>query len=244
MQRICILGAGGFVGRNLARSFPDGVALTHKDLNLLDAEAVAEYFSIHDYDVIIHCAVVGGSRLHDDDYSVLDKNLRMFFNVMNATRCKVYYFSSGAALRNFPNPPSDPYGFSKYIIEQYKCSRLQIFRIWGCFGPGEPPTRFLATGKRNGHVTILMDQEFDFFHVHDVARVVEYLMDKPNVGYPLNMVYSGRKRLLSEIAQMAGFSLTVYGKKNEGYTGEYNLHMLTLPSLKTRIDEYLGNESI
>jgi len=244
MQRICILGAGGFVGRNLARSFPYGVALTHKDLNLLDAEAVTEYFSSHDYDVIIHCAVVGGSRLHDDDYSVLDKNLRMFFNVMNATRCKVYYFSSGAALRNFPNPPSDPYGFSKYIIEQYKCSRLQILRIWGCFGPGEPPTRFLATGKRNGHVTILMDQEFDFFHVHDVARVVEYLMENPNVGYPLNMVYSGKKRLLSEIAQMAGFSLTVYGKKNEGYTGEYNLHMLTLPSLKTRIDEYLGNESI
>ena len=241
MQRICILGAGGFVGRNLARSFPDGVALTHKDLNLLDAEAVTEYFSIHDYDVIIHCAVVGGSRLHDDDYSVLDKNLRMFFNVMNATRCKVYYFSSGAALRNFPNPPSDPYGFSKYIIEQYKCSRLQILRIWGCFGPNEPSTRFLATGKRNGHVTIPMDQEFDFFHVHDVARVVEYLMDKPNVGYPLNMVYSGKKRLLSEIAQMAGVSVTVYGKKNEGYTGEYNLHMLTLPSLKTRIGHYISD---
>jgi nucleoside-diphosphate-sugar epimerase len=205
---------------------------------------VNQYFSIHDYDVIIHCAVMGGSRLREDDHSVLDKNLRMFFNVMNATRCKVYYFSSGAAIRNFPNPPSDPYGFSKYVIEQYTCSRLQILRIWGCFGPNEPSTRFLATGKREGHVTIPVDQEFDFFHVHDVARVMEYLLDKPNVGYPLNMVYPGKKRLLSEIAQMAGFSVTVYGKKNEGYTGEYNLHMLTLPSLKTRIDEYLGNESV
>jgi hypothetical protein len=73
---------------------------------------------------------------------------------------------------------------------------------------------------------------------------MEYLMDKPNVGYPLNMVYPGKKRLLSDIAQMAGVSVTVYGKKNEGYTGEYNLHMLTLPSLKTRIDEYLANESV
>jgi len=243
-MRICIVGAGGFVGRNLARSFPGGVALARKELDLLDSGAVTKYFSDHDYDVVIHCAVVGGSRLREDDHSVLDKNLRMFFNVMNATRCKVYYFSSGAALRNFPNPPSDPYGFSKYVIEQYNCSRLQILRIWGCFGPGEPSTRFLATGKRDGHVTIPMDQEFDFFHVHDVARVIEYLMDKPNVGYPLNMVYPGKKRLLSEIAQMAGFSVTVYGKKNEGYTGEYNLHMLTLPSLKTRIDEYLGNESV
>lgn len=243
-MRICILGAGGFIGQNVARSFPCSVALTRKELDLLDSGAVNQYFSIHDYDVIIHCAVMGGSRLREDDHSVLDKNLRMFFNVMNATRCKVYYFSSGAALRNFPNPPNDPYGFSKYVIEQYTCSRLQILRIWGCFGHGEPSTRFLATGKREGHVTIPVDQEFDFFHVHDVARVMEYLLDKPNVGYPLNMVYPGKKRLLSEIAQMAGFSVTVYGKKNEGYTGEYNLHMLTLPSLKTRIDEYLGNESV
>ena len=243
-MRICILGAGGFVGRNLARSFPVSVALTRKDLDLLDSGAVTRYFSNHDYDAVIHCAVIGGSRLHEDDYSVLDKNLRMFFNVMNATRCKVYYFSSGAALRNFPYPPSDPYGFSKYVIEQYTCSRLQILRIWGCFGPDEPSTRFLATAKRDGHVTIPVDQEFDFFHVHDVARVMEYLMDKPNVGYPLNMIYPGKKRLLSDIAQMAGVSVTVYGKKNEGYTGEYNLHMVTLPSLKTRIDEYLANESI
>ena len=237
---ICILGSGGFIGRNLARLFPGSVALTRTDLNLLDSEAVTRYFSKNNYEVVIHCAVMGGSRLREDDHSVLDQNLRMFFNVMDATRCKVYYFSSGAALRNFPNPPNDPYGFSKYVIEQYKCSRLQILRIWGCFGPDEPPTRFLATGKRDGHITITADQEFDFFHVHDVARVVEYLMDKPNIGYPLNMVYSGKKRLLSEIAQMAGFSVTVYGKKNEGYTGEYNLHMLTLPSLKTRIGHYIS----
>ena len=238
-MRICILGAGGFIGRNLARAFPESTALTHNDLDLLDVLAVTKYFSKNSFDTVIHCAVIGGSRLHEDDYSVLDKNLRMFFNVMNATRCKVYYFSSGAALRNFPNPPSDPYGFSKYVIEQHKCDRLQILRIWGCFGNDEPSTRFLATGKREGHVTIPMDQEFDFFHVHDVARVIEHLNNNPNTGYPLNMVYPGKKHLLSEIAKMAGFSVTVYGKKENGYTGEYNLHMVTLPSLKTRIDEYL-----
>jgi nucleoside-diphosphate-sugar epimerase len=238
---ICILGAGGFIGRNLARSFPGSVALTHKDLDLLDAEAVTSYFSKHKHAIVIHCAVMGGSRLREDDHSVLDQNLRMFFNVMNATRCKVYYFSSGAALRNFPNPPKDPYGFSKYTIEQYKSRRLQILRIWGCFGPDEPPSRFLATAKRDGHVTVPMDQEFDFIHVDDVARVIEYLIDRPVIGYPLNMVYAGKKYRLSEIAEMAGVSVTVYGKKNEDYTGEYNLHMLTLPTLKKRVEEYFKN---
>jgi nucleoside-diphosphate-sugar epimerase len=237
-MRICILGAGGFIGRNLSRAFPVSVALTRKELNLLDAELVMSYFSKHNYDVVILCAVMGGSRLREDDHTILDKNLRMFFNVMNATLCKVYYFSSGAALRNFPNPPSDPYGFSKYVIEHYNSSRLQILRIWGCFGPDEPPTRFLATAKRDGHVTIPMDHEFDFIHVDDIARIIEHLIGRPNVGYPLNMVYPGKKYLLSEIAEMAGVSLAVYGKKNEGYTGQNNFHMLTLPSLQTRIHEY------
>ena len=237
-MRICILGSRGFVGRHLARAFPEAASLNRKDLDLTDSKKVAQYFTEHVYDIVIHCAVVGGSRLREDGGEVLDANLRMFFNVMNATQCKVYYFSSGASLRNFPDPPNDPYGFSKYIIEHYKSTRLQILRIWGCFGPDEPSTRFLATCKRDGHVTIDEDQEFDFFHVDDVAKVVEYLMTKPMIGYPLNMVYPGKKYLLSEIAEMAGVSMTVYGKKNDGYTGEYNLHTLTLPTLKKRIDEY------
>ena len=86
-----------------------------------------------------------------------------------------------------------------------------------------------------------MDLEFDFIHVDDVARVIEYLIDRPVFGYPLNMVYPGKKYRLSEIAEMAGVSVTVYGKKNEGYTGEYNLHMLTLPTLKKRVEEYFKN---
>jgi hypothetical protein len=74
--------------------------------------------------------------------------------------------------------------------------------------------------------------------VDDVTRVIEYLIERPIIGYPLNMIYPGKKRLLSDIAQIAGVSMTVYGKKDDGYTGEYNLHMLTLPSLKSRIEEY------
>lgn len=232
-MRICILGAGGFIGRNITRAFPDSKALTRSELDLLDSEAVNCYFSNNEFDVIIHCAVVGGSRLRPDDHSVLDKNLRMFFNVFEATRCKIIYFSSGAAFRG--TPPDDPYGFSKYIIEQCQCPRLQVLRIWGCFGNDEPPTRFLATGKREGHVNIPEDQEFDFFHVDDVIHVLRYFIDKPVTG-PLNMVYSSEKHLLSQIAQMAGFKSTVHGHKSKGYTGEYNLHMLTF--LKTRIYEY------
>lgn len=233
-MRVCILGAGGFIGRNLARAFPESTALTRSELDVLDAEAVKCYFAKNEFDVIIHCAIVGGSRLRVDDHSVLDKNLRMFFNVLEATRCKIIYFSSGAALRG--TPPADPYGFSKYVIERASPDRVQILRVWGCFGPDEPSTRFLATGKRDGHVTIQLDQEFDFFHVDDVAYVIKSIIDKPTTD-PLNMVYPGKKMLLSEVAHSAGFTVSIQGKRDGGYTGEYNLQ-LSLPSLKARIEEY------
>jgi nucleoside-diphosphate-sugar epimerase len=236
-MKICILGAHGFIGKHLARSFPDAMALGRNDLDVLDAEKVKKYFMNNHFDFILHCAVVGGSRLKEDDWSVLDKNLRMFFNVYEATQCKIIYFSSGAALRG--EPPNDPYGFSKYIIEKITSTRLQILRIWGCFGPGEHPTRFLATIKHQGHVTISENHEFDFFHIDDLMAVVKYIIPQPVYGYPLNMVYPGRKYLLSEIAEMAGCSVTVHGTKDTSYTGEYNLHMMTLSSLKVRIKEYL-----
>jgi nucleoside-diphosphate-sugar epimerase len=239
-MRICILGARGFIGQNVKRAFPDAVALGHEDFDLLDSQKVKQYFSRNEFDVIIHCAVVGGSRLKKDDWSVLDQNLRMFFNVMDATHCKVYYFSSGAALRNFPYPPDDPYGYSKFIIEKYTPQRLQILRIWNCFGIDELPTRFLSTIKSQGHVTIPVDQEFDFFHIDDIVAVLKHIIHQPTYGYPLNMVYPGRKYLLSEIAQMCGSSVTIHGKNESGYTGDYNLFMITLPSFKTRIKEYLA----
>lgn len=231
-MNICILGAKGFIGSRLAGAFPNAITLGHEQLDLLDAQKVGEYFLNNEFDVIFHCASVGGSRLESDEYNVLYKNLRMFFNVMDATKCKVYYFSSGASTRN------DPYGFSKYIIEKYECPRLQILRIWGCFGPGEKPSRFLATLKREGHVTIQVDREFDFFHIDDLIDVIRQTLHKPSQGV-LNMIYPGKKYRLSEIAR--GSCTVVEDALGEAYTGEWNLHGFNLPTLESRIEEYLSS---
>jgi nucleoside-diphosphate-sugar epimerase len=207
-MRVCVLGAGGFVGGHIARSFHGCTALGHKDLDLLDASAVQTYFTEHVFDVIFHCAVVGGSRLQSDDWSIAQKNLKMFFNVFNATECTMYYFSSGAALKK----QEEPYGFSKWVIEQVKNPRLQIIRIWGCFGPGEPSTRFLSTARREGHVTIQNDIEFDFFHIDDLVAMVR---EFPRFDHVVDAVYPGPKMRLSEIATLAGVPFTVLGS----YTG-------------------------
>jgi nucleoside-diphosphate-sugar epimerase len=203
-MKVCVLGSNGFIGKNLLRDM-DWVGVTRNDLDLTDQKAVETYFKIHKYDVVIHCAVVGGSRLKKDESDVIYKNILMFENVIRVFNGKLIYFSSGAALRG--NPPTDPYGLSKWIIDR----RIEIIpnayslRIWGCYGPGELQTRFSAICKRDGHVIIEKDKYFDFIDIEDVRKIVgEYVRDERSEK-EYNLVYK-EKLLLSQWAEKFGAS--------------------------------------
>lgn len=202
-MRVCVLGAAGFIGKNLLRD-TDWTGVTRQELDLTDPEAVKEYFEKHEYDVVIHCAVIGGSRLRPDDGEVFYKNLLMFENVVVAFRGKIIYFSSGAALRG--NPPSDPYGMSKWLIDRRieTLPNAYSLRIWGCYGPGEPSTRFSAVCKKEGHVIINQDRYFDFIDIEDVRKIVhEYVSCKWEMPKVCNLVYP-EKLLLSQWAEKFG----------------------------------------
>lgn len=202
MPRVCVLGASGFVGKNLLRDM-DWIGVTRQELDLTDQIAVEEYFTTHEYDVVIHCAVIGGSRLEPDDGNVTHKNLLMFENVVRVFKGRLIYFSSGAALRG--NPPMDPYGFSKWIIDQRieTIPDTHSLRIWGCYGPGELPTRFSAVCKRDGHVVIDRDRYFDFIDIEDVKKIVtEYILGQRS-DKVYDLVYP-EKLLLSQWARRFG----------------------------------------
>ena len=203
MSRVCVLGAAGFIGKNVL-SDTDWTGVTRQELDLTDPEAVKEYFRKHEYDVVIHCAVIGGSRLRPDDGEVFYKNLLMFENVVVAFKGKILYFSSGAALRG--NPPSDPYGMSKWLIDRRieTLPNAYSLRIWGCYGLGEPSTRFSAVCKKEGHVVINQDKYFDFIDVEDVRKIVqEYVSCKWEMPKVCNLVYP-EKLLLSQWAEKFG----------------------------------------
>jgi nucleoside-diphosphate-sugar epimerase len=204
MSRVCVLGAAGFVGKNLLRD-TNWTGVTREELDLTDPEAVKEYFKKHEYDVVIHCAVVGGSRLRPDDGEVFYNNLLMFENVVVAFKGKLIYFSSGAALRG--NPPSDPYGMSKWLIDRRieTLPNAYSLRIWGCYGPGEPSTRFSAVCKKEGHVIINKDRYFDFIDIEDVRKIVwEYVrIENTRKDKEYDLVYP-EKLLLSQWAEKFG----------------------------------------
>jgi nucleoside-diphosphate-sugar epimerase len=203
-MRVCVLGAGGFIGRNLLKN-TDWVGVTRHDLDLTDQCAVEKYFYEHEYDVVIHCAVIGGSRLKQDDGDVAYKNILMFENVVRVFNGKLIYFSSGAALRG--NPPTDPYGLSKWVIDRRieTISDAYSLRIWGCYGDGELPTRFSAVCKREKHVIIDKDRYFDFIDVKHVKCIVKQYVDGEIHDKEFDLVYE-KKLLLSQWAEKFGAS--------------------------------------
>lgn len=204
MKRVCVLGAGGFIGKNLINQHSDWVGVTRTDLDLMDQRAVEEYFKTNKYDIVIHCAVVGGSRLQADGSDVFYQNVIMFENVVRVFKGKIIYFSSGAALRG--DPPTDPYGFSKWLIDKRieSLSNVYSLRIWGCYGTYEPPTRFSYICKNKGHVMIEQDRYFDFVSISFVNEIVDkYVNSNKSLVKFCDLVYP-KKMLLSQWAEFFG----------------------------------------
>src|SRR6056300_67623 len=209
-MKVCVLGSNGFVGSNLLKD-TNWNGVTRRELDLTDQHAVEKYFNEHKYDVVIHCAVVGGSRLKLDVGDVAYKNILMFENVVRVFKGKLIYFSSGAALRG--NPPTDPYGLSKWMIDKRikTIDKAYSLRIWGCYGPGELSTRFSAVCREKGHIVIDKDRYFDFVDIEYVRKIVfdyvhGYLDDKE-----FNLVYP-EKLLLSQWAERFGATWEIKDK--------------------------------
>ena len=211
-MKVCVLGSSGFIGKNILRD-TDWVGVTRHDLDLTDQGAVQKYFETHTYDVVVHCA----ASIDQQNEVTTYKNIIMFENVSRVFKGKLIYFSSGAALRG--DPPTDPYGLSKWLIDRRieTLSNAHSLRIWGCYGPGELPTRFSAVCKREGHVIIDQDRYFDFIDIEDVRKIVrEYVTSKWSMPKTCNLVYT-EKLLLSQWAEKFG---ATYEVKDTSSLGE------------------------
>jgi nucleoside-diphosphate-sugar epimerase len=240
---MCILGSGGFIGSHVSKKFPNAHKVTSSELDLTNPFAVRAFFSRNQFKIIIHCAAVGGSRLCPDKDGTFEQNILMFSNVMRFAKFEhMIWFSSGAA-----DKANTPYGAAKKVVESMaqKDPRVYILKIWGCFGPGEPPQRLLATGIREGHVRIPKDRVFSFIHVDDVTDVIEAIIESGFNLEPkfMNMVYPGPPSKLSDILDMANISYVISSKDmDEDYTGPNNVTMLR-PVLKERVQQYV-NEGV
>jgi len=210
-MKVGVLGCNGFFGRYFLQ-YNKWIPITREEVDLLNSVSVEKFFYRYKFSVIIHCAVVGGSRLKEDTSDVLKENILMFENVSRFFHGKIIYFSSGAVFKG--NPPTDPYGLSKWIIDKRitQIPNAYSLRIWGCYGPGELSTRFSAVCKDKGHVIIEKDKYFDFIHIKDVMKVVREYIDEYRISKQCNLVYPDRLKL-SEWAKKFGATYEIINKK-------------------------------
>jgi GDP-L-fucose synthase len=223
-MRILITGASGFIGKHLAEHFSETYHVfipTHKQLDLLDEDAVQEYFRNHRIDLVIHCAVIGGSGPNFHVKDQLYENIRIFFNL---ARNKKYYkrfinISSGAVYdKRFPivtikesdfgkRIPDDEYGLYKFICSAYihQHDHMLDLRVFGIFGEGEDYRRRFISNALCRHmyglpITIRQNVYFDYLDVMDFVMVVDYFI-RHEPKYNAYNVGRGKKIDLLSIAK-------------------------------------------
>lgn len=193
MRRILITGKNGYIAKSLAANLGKYFDFTYPnylvtcgrdDFDITDRQETTNWFHKYGYfDLVIHTAINGGSRLKKDNDDVLANNLKMFYNLL-ANKNKfgqLISFGSGMELNN----PTDPYGLSKNIIWDIikHEPKFNNIRIFGVFDENELDTRFIKTNLNNyvkrKPLTIHQDKYFDFIYMPDLITIIKFININP-----------------------------------------------------------------
>jgi GDP-L-fucose synthase len=241
---ILITGGNGYIAKSLYSALSNNynvTSISRKDFDLSDREATNSYFKDKLFDVVIHCAVKGGSRLTQESWENMDDNLKMYYNIL-ANRNhfnKLIHFGSGAEL----NAQDTPYGLSKKVIHNSILEQKDFYslRIYAVFDENELDTRFIKANIkryiRKEPIHIHQDKYMSFFYMKDLIQVVDYYINNTNTQKQLDCCYS-HIYTLSAIADIIN-SLSDYKveiiKENPDTGNGYYGNNLKRPNI-----EYLG----
>ena len=196
-MRILITGVEGYIGKSLHKALRDKhfvTAIARKEVDLEDPIFVKAFFdrSVF-FDIVIHCAVAGGSRLEKDSWNVMDKNLIMYYNLLaNRSRfSRLIHFGSGAETYM----PKEPYGYSKKVIAKSILNQDNFYnlKIFAVFDENELETRFIKANIlryiKKEPIQIHEAKFMDFFYMQDLIKVVEYYISEKNPPKEFDCVY-------------------------------------------------------
>ena len=208
MKKILITGGNGYIAKSLYNTLKnkyDVISITRQDFDLTDQFETSKYFSNKYFDVVIHCAVSGGSRLKQETWRDMDDNLKMYYNLLNCKNKfgKLIHFGSGAET----NAPETPYGISKRIIAN-SISEIDNFyniKIFALFDENELDTRFIKGNIKQyinkESMIIHQDKYMDFFYMKDLISLIDHYINNDNLPKQIDCSYTGLYKL-SEIANM------------------------------------------
>lgn len=233
-MKILITGGNGYIGSSLYEKlslFYEVYRITRVDLDLSNLQAVDSYFFTHKFDVVIHSASSGGSRLSKDSSDVLDNNILMYYNLLRNKNSfkKLINLGSGADINAFDSP----YGLSKYVIKKSVegVENFYNLRIFGIFDENELNTRFIKSSIINyilgKDIVVLDDKAMDFIYMEDFISIVRKYIELDKLPKNHDCIYSISHRL-SDIADKINHlgdnrvAVKIIENKGKEYRGEYS----------------------
>jgi len=254
MKKILITGGNGFVARNIFENLNhtyDIDVITRNDFDLLDTISVNKFFSDKFYDVIIHTAIIGGSRLREDAPSLVYDNTLMLYNILDNKKHyrRLINLGSGAELMY----PKTPYGMSKSIIFNIINSLDDHYnlRIFAIFNEDELETRFIKSNVlrylNKEDIIIHQNKFMDFFGFADFIKVIKmYIQEQSsNLNKAFDCCYNTKFTLVdiaNIINNLSDYKVSINVTDNEGmgdeYIGEYStIYNLNYKGLKNSIED-------
>jgi nucleoside-diphosphate-sugar epimerase len=133
-MKVLITGTNGFIGGNLKMHFDNPLEINE------DALATVEWLDKHKPDVVFHVGACSNTLEKDVNYmmTVNFESTKLLTDWCKLNRKPIVYSSSAASYGTNGSHPSNLYGWSKYVAEQYVISNGGVaLRYFNVYGPGE-----------------------------------------------------------------------------------------------------------
>tara|TARA_R110000824_G_scaffold395582_1_gene596364 strand:+ start:4875 stop:5660 length:786 start_codon:yes stop_codon:yes gene_type:complete len=204
-MKILLTGSNGYIGREIKHKLSQTCSLvcaSRNEVDLTSYSQVDKFFSLHEgFDVVIHAANKGGSRLERDDSSSLDQNIQMYNNLLrNSHRFEKFIFlGSGAEIYR----SNSFYGLSKKAISKSLEDKNKFYnlRIFGIFNHAEPETRFIKSNLlryiNKTPMKIHENRLMDFVYMEDFLEVLNYYLTENPEPFSIDCCYQPLKSFRS-----------------------------------------------